>query len=487
MDGTIERINRRAIETFGYLPEDIPDMAHWWRVAYPDESYRNEVVAEWTSLVMKAIAEKTEIGRREYRATCKDGTVKTMLIFGIPVADKVFVMFDDITDRKRAEEERLALERQLLQAQKMESLGVLAGGIAHDFNNILTSIVGNTELALLRLDPDSPARDNIERIEKSAVHASDLARQMLAYSGKGRFVVEPVDINRLVEEMGHMFEVSVSKKAALRFDLSGPLPAVEGDATQIRQVLLNLVINASEAIGDRSGVIAVSTGCRRIERDGRNAADSDGKLPEGDYVFLEVEDTGCGMDRETRARIFDPFFTTKFTGRGLGMAVVQGIVRGHKGAILVLSEPGKGSRFTVLLPAGPRPAERAEPVAGRERFKGEGTILLVDDEEDVRAVGTEMLAELGFTVVTADDGREAVERFRATPGLRCVILDMTMPRMDGEETFRELKALDPELKVILSSGYSEDEVTQKFAGKGLAGFIRKPYTLSLLREVLEKC
>lgn len=390
----------------------------------------------------------------------------------------------DITERKRLENERLNLEKQLFHAQKMESLGVLAGGIAHDFNNILTSIVGNTDLALMRLNPESPVIDNLKRVEKSAVRATDLAKQMLAYSGKGKFVVESIDLNRLVEEMGHMLQVSISKKAVLRFNLAQPLPSIEADATQIRQVVMNLVINASEAIGDKSGVIAITTGCINCDRNYLKNVWLNSGIPEGLYVYLEIADTGCGMDKETQIKMFDPFFTTKFTGRGLGMAAVQGIVRGHKGAIKVYSELGKGSSFKVLLPASELPAELFNGTTKDVLFSGEGTVLLVDDEETVLAIGGEMLREIGFTVITAKDGREALDAYKAHPGLFCVILDLTMPHVDGEQAFRELKMLDPDVKVIMSSGYSEYEVTQKFAGKGLAGFIQKPYKISELRGAL---
>lgn len=389
-----------------------------------------------------------------------------------------------ITARKRAEEEHAKLEKQLLHAQKLESLGVLAGGIAHDFNNILTAIVGNADLALLRLNPESPVLENLQRIEKAASRASDLAKQMLAYSGKGKFIIEAIDFNRLVEEMGHMLEVSISKKAIIRYNLARPLPHVEADPTQIRQIVMNLVINASEAIGDKSGVIAVSTGC--LECDQRYFKDAwlDEHLPEGLYVFLEVVDTGCGMDRETVGRIFDPFFTTKFTGRGLGMAAVLGIVRGHRGAIKVYSEPGRGTTFKVLFPASDRPAELFKDGSVEGEWRGSGVALLVDDEETVRAIGAEMLRELGFSVVTAADGDEALEIFRTTGNIGLVILDLTMPHMDGEQCFMALRQMDPNVRIIMSSGFSEHEVTQKFAGKGLAGFVQKPYKVSALRDVL---
>jgi PAS domain S-box-containing protein len=486
MDGTIERINRRAIETFGYVPEDIPVMERWWMLAYPDESYRAEVIAQWTGLAGKAIAEKSEIERREYRVTCKDGTVKTALIFGIPVSDKIFVIFDDITDRKHAEEERLNLERQLLHSQKLESLGVLAGGIAHDFNNLLMAIIGNADLGLMRINKESPAVENLHRIEQAAERAADLARQMLAYSGKGKFVVENIDLNHLLEDMLHILEVSISKKAALRFDLHQDLPTVEADATQIRQIVMNLVINASEAIGEKNGVISITTGCMDCDRSYLKDVWQDENITDGLYVYLEITDTGSGMDKKTLSKIFDPFFTTKFTGRGLGMAAVLGIVRGHKGAIKVCSEPKKGTTFTLLLPASGKPSELYNGKSRQDDWSGSGTVLLVDDEDTVRGIGEEMLQELGFTTITASDGREAVETFKDNPDIAFVILDLTMPHMDGEQCFRELRQLKPDVKVILSSGFSEHEVTQKFEGKGLAGFIQKPYRLSTLKEAIQR-
>ncbi|MDD5284720.1 MAG: ABC transporter substrate binding protein [Desulfuromonadaceae bacterium] len=392
----------------------------------------------------------------------------------------------NITERKRAEEDRVLLERQLLQAQKMESLGVLAGGIAHDFNNILTSIVGNTELALMRLNPESPAIDNLKRIEKSAVRATDLAKQMLAYSGKGKFVVETIDINRLVQEMEHMLDVSISKKAIFRYNLNQPLPSVQVDATQIRQVVMNLVINASEAIGERNGVIAITTGCMDCDKNYLKNVVLDTSIKTGRYVYLEITDTGCGMDKETLAKVYDPFFTTKFTGRGLGMAAVQGIVRGHNGFITVYSEPDRGTTFKVFLPASGKMVLNSDLQTQRDDWRGEGKVLLVDDEETVRDIGREMLQELGFTVISANDGNEAIKMFKAIPGIDFVILDLTMPQMDGEECFRELKQLKSDLKVVISSGFSEQEVSQKFAGKGMAGFIQKPYTLSVLKEAIQK-
>ncbi len=418
----------------------------------------------------------------------KDGDRRSMLIslkmFELAGQQMVLAIHRDISQMKRAEEERQKLEQQLLHTQKLESLGGLAGGIAHDFNNILTAIIGNADLALMRLNRESPALDNLRRIEKAASQAADLAKQMLAYSGKGKFIIESLDLNRLLEEMLHMLQVSISKKAVLRLNLTRPLPAVEADATQMRQIIMNLVINASEAIGDRSGVIAVTSGSMECDSAYlKNVWLSEG-LADGLYVYLEISDNGCGMNQETMSKIFDPFFTTKFTGRGLGMAAVLGIVRGHHGAIRVYSEPGRGTSFKILLPACGKAVEpsHGEPASGA--WRGTGTVLLVDDEEAVRSIGSEMLKALGFGVITANDGRQALEVVKNRDDIACVILDLTMPHMDGEECFRELRRLDCGVKVIISSGYNEYEVTQKFAGKGLAGFIQKPYKLSALKEAL---
>jgi CheY-like chemotaxis protein len=281
-----------------------------------------------------------------------------------------------------------------------------------------------------------------------------------------------------------MLEVSISKKAVLRLNPHQSLPPVEVDGTQMRQIIMNLVINASEAIGDKSGVIAITTGCMDCDRSYLKGVWLDQNITEGLYVYLEIADTGCGMDQETLTKIFDPFFTTKFTGRGLGMAAVLGIVRGHKGAIKVYSEPGKGTSFKILLPASNRPAELFNGESHKDDWQGSGTVLLVDDEETVRGIGSEMLKELGFKSITANDGREAVEIFRNTPEITFVILDLTMPHMDGEQCFRELRKMNPDVKVIISSGYNEQEVTQKFVGKGLAGFIQKPYRLSDLKNTI---
>lgn len=426
----------------------------------------------------------------EWRCKRKDGSLFwaecSMRKACIGGDDFVIVAVRDITERKEAEEQRLKLEQQMLHVQKLESLGILAGGIAHDFNNILLAITGNASLALMRLGAESPAVHHLQEIEKASDKAADLARQMLAYSGKGRFVLDALNLNQIVEEMTTMLQVSISKKVLIRYHLSNPLPTIVADATQIRQVVMNLAINASEAIGDQNGAISISTGCMECDLNYLRETWIDQNLGEGQYVYLEVADTGCGMDQETMKRIFDPFFTTKFTGRGLGMAAILGIVRGHRGAIKVYSEPGKGSTFKLLFPASDRPIELRGGIPDSAGWRGKGTVLLVDDEESIRSIGSDMLRELGFEVITAADGSEAIELFRTQQNqIVLVVLDLTMPRMSGEDAFRELRRICPSVKVIISSGYNEQEVSQKFVGKGLAGFIQKPYRLSTLMEVVK--
>jgi two-component system, cell cycle sensor histidine kinase and response regulator CckA len=479
-DGMYLEINEGFTTLTGYTTDDVLGKSALDLNIWDDPEDRGRLVRE-----LKASG---VVNNLEAKFRRKDGSKLTGLmsarniqVEGVPC---LISITRDISERKRAEEEHRRMEEQMLHAQKLESLGVLAGGIAHDFNNILMSIIGNADLALMRINKESPAVENLRQIELASARAADLAKQMLAYSGKGRFVVENHDLNGLLEEMLHMLEVSISKKAVLRLNLSQPLPTVEVDATQVRQIVMNLVINASEAIGERSGVIAITTGCMDCDKNYLKNVWLSENIGEGLYVYLEVADTGSGMTKETLARLFDPFFTTKFSGRGLGMAAVLGIVKGHKGAIRVYSEPGKGSTFKILLPASSRPADLFNHDIDPQHWQGSGSVLLVDDEETVRGIGSEMLRELGFTPITADDGREGIRIFKETPGIAFVILDLTMPHMDGEQCFRELRRLDPGVKVIMTSGYNEHEVTQKFVGKGLAGFLQKPYKFSDLKKLI---
>ena len=399
-------------------------------------------------------------------------------------------------ERHRFEEQKRELEQQMVQAQKLESLGVLAGGIAHDFNNILTTILGNADLASQSLSEYAPARTNLHEIEIGARRAADLATQMLVYSGKGNFEVEPIRINEFVDEMLHLLQVSVSKRVVLKCNFADNLPMIVANVTQVRQVIMHLVTNASEAIGNLSGVISVTTGA--IHCDDAYLKDTDvvtwdaltSEERGGLYVYVEVADTGCGMSKEMITKIFDLFFTTKLAGRGLGLAATIGIMRGHRGVLKVYSEEGKGSTFKVLFPV-PEEAALEENSdltrsAGAKAGRLSGTVLLVDDEETIRALGRKMLELFGLSVLTAPDGREALKLYRQHGSvIDLVLLDLTMPHMDGHEAFCALRGIDENVQVVLCSGYTENDVSDQFVGKGLANIVQKPYTSAELFAVLE--
>ena len=430
----------------------------------------------------------------EYRIIHRDGSERWVAerASGKYTPDGTLVYVDgfiqDITEAHRAKTEREQLDRKMQDAQKLESLGVLAGGIAHDFNNLLTSILGNAGLANMSIPAGSDAYNCVDQIITASMRAADLCKQMLAYSGRGRFVVQRLNLSELVEQTTQMLQISISKKAILRFHLEKGIPAIEVDATQIRQIVMNLVINASEAIGDRSGVISLATGLTRVDRDYLRGTLSDESIPDGDYVFLEVSDSGCGMSPETKARIFDPFFTTKFTGRGLGLAAVLGIVRGHRGSMKVYSELGRGTTFKILFPAAGGSAEKHEIIAAsNNKRRYSGTVLIIDDEETVRSTVSRMMEMLGFECILATDGRHGVEIATKDPAkYSLVLLDLTMPHMDGEQAFAELRRLRSDFRVILMSGFNAQEALVKFSGKGLASFLQKPFTVSALKAVLDE-
>lgn len=477
-NGAIEAFNRAAENLFGYTAAEVNGQNV--RILMP-QPFHDEHDRYLENYLRTGRPKVIGIGR-EVTGLRKDGTTFPM---ELSVGDtrlgsrRLFTgIIRDISERKRA-------EAALREAQKLESLGVLAGGIAHDFNNLLVGIIGNAGLALDELSPESPAREVVKDIEVTGKRASELAHQMLAYSGKARLVAEDIDLNRLVEEMTHLLRVSIRKGAILRYNLSPGLAPVEADATQVRQVFMNLVINASDAIGDRSGVITISTGMMHANREYLSEAYLPPDLKEGDYVFLEVSDTGQGMSPDVRERIFDPFFTTKFTGRGLGLAVVLGVVRGHRGAIKVYSEPGHGSTFKVLFPPSKVEMTHLLRAVQPARWTASGLVLVVDDDETVRTVTTRALHAVGLTVMTADDGWEAVEVFRQhKDDIRLVLMDLTMPRMGGEEAFREMRRIRPDAPIVIMSGYNEQETSQRFLGKGTLGFLQKPYDVGTLREMV---
>jgi signal transduction histidine kinase/ActR/RegA family two-component response regulator len=371
--------------------------------------------------------------------------------------------------------ERERLEDQLRQSAKMEALGVLAGGIAHDFKNMLAVILANAELATPTLPEGAEARERLQEIATASVGATDLCNQMLAYAGRGARTAERLDFNALVKELGGLLRVALSKKATLVFELhEGPL-GVLADRGQLRQVVMNLITNASEAIGNNEGLIVVETSPSHYGREELALAHPEADLEPGDYVLLSVSDSGTGVDSETRARIFDPFFTTKSAGRGLGLAAVQGIVRGHRGAVTLESEPGHGTTIHVLLPGVALPHQEPPSVSEDQPTEPDARILVVDDEEQVLKLIATMLERAGYDVIVACDGQEAVDIFRREgDSIDCVRMDLSMPKLDGEEAFRELRAIRSDVRVVLSSGFTEQQVMDRFRDSGLAGVVQKP-------------
>jgi two-component system, cell cycle sensor histidine kinase and response regulator CckA len=429
-----------------------------------------------------------------------DGLTLEILVSAVPLRDRTghargcVATFQDITQRKRTEQERLDFERRIQETQKLESLGVLSGGIAHDFNNLLTGVLGHANLARFSLlDGQESVSQALDQIERSAQRAAELCKQLLAYAGKGRFHVQALNLSRLVEEMSHLLVLSITQKASLELRLVDDLPLLMGDATQLRQVVMNLVINAAEAMPDGrgNGSIVVRTSRVSATSDFLQSASFPEWVTEADYLELEVSDNGLGMSDDIQARIFDPFFTTKFTGRGLGLAAVLGIVRSHRGAIRVTSQPDHGTTFKLLFPSAPDAILSAPPPPPElSTWRGHGTALVIDDEETVRNVAQRALEQLGFAVVLASDGLEGLEKFRSGGPYTIVLLDLTMPRLDGEHTLRALHAAEAALPILLMSGFNEQATVERFVGRGLAGFIPKPFTVDLLaqrvREALEK-
>ncbi|MCE1230102.1 MAG: response regulator [Firmicutes bacterium] len=386
--------------------------------------------------------------------------------------------------------ERLQNEESLRQSQKLESLGVLAGGIAHDFNNLLSAVMGNAELAKGHLNQGdrSMVETSMDRIVSASQRGADLSRQLLAYTGKAPFQVKPLDFNDLIRDMSTLLSVSISKKVELMLELQEDLSPVNGDGGQLQQVIMNLVINASEAMGEGSGHVTLRTRMRELKAPEIAASWAGQALAPGSFVEFQVKDDGCGMDSATLRRIFDPFFTTKFTGRGLGLSALVGIVRAHEGGFKVESSPGVGTTFTILLPAGamlPKDTQVADLC--EEEPTVTGTILVVDDEMELRELLRSSLESMGFQVLEAQDGLEALALTKEHADLiRLVVLDMTMPRMDGVETLRHLRAIKPHLKVILSSGYSEFQAQDSLKENAPDAFLQKPFRLRELVQLVQR-
>jgi two-component system cell cycle sensor histidine kinase/response regulator CckA len=388
----------------------------------------------------------------------------------------------DLTEEKQAEALQRDNEEALQQAQKLESIGVLAGGIAHDFNNLLTGIMGNAGLArkAIAAGRSEHSAKLLGDVLTASERAADLTRQLLAYAGKGRFLILPVDLGKLVGEVSGLIRASISKKITLVIDVPDDCPVVEADRAQIQQLVMNLVINGGEAIGDQPGTLTVRVRTQHLTERRQQPRTEGFPIAAGDYVRIDVSDTGEGMTPETRSRIFEPFFTTKFLGRGLGLSAALGIVRGHRGAISVRSEPDRGTTFTVLLPVR-RDLRRPERPSGRVRLEadlqGAGTILVADDEEDVRSLAVNVLESAGYTVEVARDGSEAIERLRTMrDSVRLILLDLTMPILGGAEAAAELRRLQPDVPIVVMSGYGDIEVMQHFGEVTIDDFLAKPFT-----------
>ncbi len=443
---------------------------------HPDD--RAAAQAAWNTML--STGERQTIRLRALRV---DGTERNMIWSAVLVHDqhgtpaRIVGTQVDITDQVRSDEERARVESQLQQAQKLESLGVLAGGIAHDFNNLLVGILGNASLALLDLEPGAEARQSIAEIEQAAQRAAELTRQLLAYAGKGRYVVETADASAVIAEMTSLMRTAISRNASLQMDLATSLASIDVDVNQFRQVVMNLVTNASDALVTKPGLISIRTGRQEVTREYLTACAPGSSAQPGTFTYVEVHDNGTGMDEATRHRIFEPFFSTKFTGRGLGLAATIGIMRSHHGAIRVYSEVGSGTSIKLLFPSSTQSGS-AGPNSGAsgEEWRSGGQILVVDDEDSVRAVASALLRRRGFRTQEASDGVKALDIFRLQPNaFDLVLLDLTMPNMNGEETLRALREVNPSVNVLLMSGYNEQDVTRLFAGRNLSGFLQKPF------------
>jgi PAS domain S-box-containing protein len=485
-NGDIVNANRAACQFYGHGPDRLATLHVFDITATQEDDVRSAM----------ATAITRSIGRFEFRHRTAGDTIRDVLVLTAPIRmgeeTLLHAIVHDITDLKKAEADLRHMEDQVRHTQKLESLGVLAGGIAHDFNNLLMAILGNADLAREELPVGTKARANVLEIEKAARRAAELCRQMLAYSGRGSFTVEDVVLTDIVEEMTHILEVSISKKVRFQYDLDRNLPAIRADATQLRQVVMNLITNASEAIGDRTGLISLTTGIRHCDEAFLAEALLGEAAVPGNYVFLQVSDTGCGMSSQTLLQIFEPFFTTKFTGRGLGLSATLGIVRGHQGVIYVQSEANRGSSFQVLFPAtsaAPRPSAApsiAQAMSAEVQRETKGLVLAVDDDEVVCHLCRRMLERIGFRVATANGGKEAVEWFRTHgASARCVLLDLTMPEPDGVQTARLLREMRADIPLVLMSGYGEQELEQRYASSRFSGFLQKPFSVQSLIDKMK--
>jgi two-component system cell cycle sensor histidine kinase/response regulator CckA len=479
LQGFIQTWNASAARVYGYPADEVTGRNMTFLLPPGRENEEEQILDK--------IRRGERVEHFETTRLRKGGMVIHVALTISPIRDRDGAMVGashvarDITERR-------AFEQQMRQAQRLESLGVLAGGIAHDFNNLLTGIIGNASLAAETLADAHAGRRYLSDLTLSAERAADLTRQLLAYSGRGQFMVGPVNVSDVVAEIITLVKASISKTVDIRLELERRIPAIEADRSQIQQLAMNLVINGAEAIGEnRPGKVVVKTGVEWLDGEILRTAFPGAQIEAGKYIFIQVEDDGCGMDEQTRTKIFDPFFTTKFTGRGLGLAAAMGIVKAHNGAIRVATAAGKGTAFKVIFPVRREEViEEREPAMADSKGAVKGVVLMVDDEEIVRKVAKAALEIRGYRVILASDGKEAVDVFREmSASISLVILDLTMPVMGGEEALRHIRDIRPDVTVMLSSGYTETDAMRRFSAGGLAGFIQKPYTSARLREKVD--
>jgi PAS domain S-box-containing protein len=463
-------LNKKAVELLGRAREDVLGRNAW--EVFPKAS-GTRLFAELHRAMLDGVA-----AHFEERHGALDARYE---LDAYPTRNGLAIFCRDVTESKR-------LQEHLRQTQKLESIGVLAGGVAHDFNNLLAGIMGNASLALSRIPKTDPAISYLEPILQASERAAQLTRQMLAYAGRGKFVFGPVSISALVREIVGLIHTSIPKSVQVSLELDPDLPFVEADSGQLQQLIMNLVINGAEAVAEgRNGNVTVRTSLEVVSQTSLRSAFVLGDLRKGRYVSLEVRDDGCGLDENVITRIFDPFFTTKFTGRGLGLAAALGIIRSHRGAIVVSSVLGQGSSFKVLVPPMPAGTAISADEVKQVTVTGTGTILVVDDEKLAREAATRVLEGLGYHTLSAAHGEDAVRIFRkAHAEIALVLLDLAMPFMGGEETFRELVKIRPDVPVILTSGYNEDDAVRRFGEHSPAGFIQKPYAAASLAQTVER-
>ncbi|MGV3707392.1 MAG: PAS domain-containing hybrid sensor histidine kinase/response regulator [Gemmatimonas sp.] len=446
---------------------------------------------------MRQLATTGRAGPYAYRVVHPDGTVRNVVgqgailrdATGLPIRRVGSII--DVTARAAAEEERALLETKMREVQKLESLGVLAGGIAHDFNNLLVGILGNASVSLLDMPVSSPAHAAVTAIERAARDAATLTRQLLAYAGKGRFLLEPLDLSVLVRQLRPVLQTALGARASLVYELAEQLPVVHADGEQMRQAVVNVVTNAAEAIGERAGAIRIHTSEVTLDEARLRKCVSGNRARPGLHSCITIEDDGGGMDEATLARIFDPFFSTRLAGRGLGLAATLGIVHGHNGALEVLSTHGKGTTMRLYFPAAYEEKERtlaSTPAnTGSASARVRTRVLVVDDDAHVRALAHRVLDRLNYEAFEVSDGQEALDYLRADPTqVDAVLLDMTMPRLNGEDTLRGIRGLAPWMPVILMSGHDEREVTPRLLEHGLGGYLQKPFTVDALASMFAR-